>query len=132
MLKLILEFYLTLAIPLSYGFGLWLIWRSWDQASLSGPAVISGVVLSLSGLFLWFMSYRALGSAFGVLPQVQKVVNRGLYRWLRHPMYLGIFLTFLGLSLAVGSRSGLVYCFGYLTPLLLIRARSEERRLVKD
>ena len=58
----------------------------------------------------------------------QTVVSSGLYQYVRHPMYVGFFLFFVGVALLLGS------VFGFLFSLILIglfvrRAVLEERLL---
>jgi protein-S-isoprenylcysteine O-methyltransferase Ste14 len=127
--KQVLRFYFTLAIPLSYAFGLWLMAASAGQLALGLTARIIGAGLSLAGLVLWFWSYWALGRSFAVLARRQPAVGRGPYRWFNHPMYAGILLTFGGLSLALGSGSGLLFSGGFLLPLQVFRARREDKLL---
>ncbi len=61
----------------------------------------------------------------------QTVVSTGLYRYVRHPMYTGFFLFFVGMALLLGS------VFGFLFSLVLIglfvrRAVLEERLLREE
>jgi protein-S-isoprenylcysteine O-methyltransferase Ste14 len=70
-----------------------------------------------------------LGMSFGVLPKKQKRIKTGFYKYLRHPMYVGIWSTFLGLSLANASWQGLVFLNILMTPLLFIRAIFEDKKL---
>jgi len=60
-----------------------------------------GVVLTLTGYFLFIWSVRARGrySVSWAMPEDQKLVTRGPYRYVRNPSYLGYFLMFLGLFL---------------------------------
>ena len=74
-----------------------------------------GLALMAAGLAFRAYAIRQLGRYF--TPEVtvqpgQRVVERGLYRYLRHPSYTGTFITILGFGLAL--TNGLS---------LLIRAR---------
>jgi protein-S-isoprenylcysteine O-methyltransferase Ste14 len=42
----------------------------------------------------------SLGRSFGLLPADRGVVTIGAYRWVRHPIYLGYFVTHMGFLLA--------------------------------
>lgn len=128
-IKEILSFYLTFGIPLVYLYGLVLIFAFAGTLRLSFNLVILGVVLAFLGITIWTTSMIQLGSAFGVLPRKQKRVVLGLYKYLRHPMYLGISLTYVGLSLANNSKQGLNFAMLIIVPLLLVRAYFEERKL---
>lgn len=61
----------------------------------------------------------------------QKVVDTGVYGWVRHPMYFGALFLIIGTPLALGSWYTLV-----LTPVFLVvlyfRIKSEEKVLVRD
>jgi protein-S-isoprenylcysteine O-methyltransferase Ste14 len=61
----------------------------------------------------------------------QKVVDTGVYAWVRHPMYFGMLFLIIGTPLALGSWYTLA-----LTPVLLVvlyfRITSEEKVLVRD
>ena len=59
-----------------------------------------------------------------------RIVTTGPYRWVRHPMYAGAILFFVGTPLLLGSWTGLA-----ITPLLIamlaVRAVLEERALMR-
>ncbi|KKR31347.1 MAG: hypothetical protein UT63_C0073G0013 [Candidatus Gottesmanbacteria bacterium GW2011_GWC2_39_8] len=70
-----------------------------------------------------------MGNSFGVLPEKKKRVKRGLYKYFDHPIYVGIYLTFLGLSIALGSLPGFLYDLVIMIPLSYYRAKKEEKLL---
>lgn len=131
MVRNILQFYLTIGIPLFYIFILVVMWNSPHTLSISSAWINMGLVLTFLGLVLWFLSYFYLGKSFGVLPKKQKRVRHGVYRYIPHPMYVGISTTFIGLSMAYRSYPGLVITILFLIPLLILRALMEERKLTK-
>jgi protein-S-isoprenylcysteine O-methyltransferase Ste14 len=124
----VIEFYGTIGVPFLYGLGLWLIV---DGEKMNLPPVfqIGGLLATIIGLSLWIVSYLYLGKSFGVLPRRQKRVSQGIYRYIKHPMYKGIMLTYLGLSMANLSYDGAWYSVLVLFPLLYIRARLEDKKL---
>lgn len=61
----------------------------------------------------------------------QKVVSTGVYGFVRHPMYLGAILMFLGVPLLLGSAYGIVVGLA-LTLLLAGRITGEEKMLARD
>lgn len=128
MWQYVLEFYGTLLVPLIYLLGLILIARGEQVEIVSGLRVI-GLIAVVSGLILWIASYASLGRHFGVLPRQQQATKRGVYQYRKHPMYLAIMATYIGLSVANASVFGLLYSVFLLTPLLIIRAKLEERQL---
>ena len=131
MLKYILQFYLTIAIPLLYLLILLIMSQSIGSMSVLNILRIAGLIVSLIGLVIWISSYVSLGHSFGVLPKKQKKVTSGIYQYLPHPMYIGISSTFIGLSISLQSYPGLIITLVFLIPLLVIRAIFEERALKK-
>lgn len=72
------------------------------------PATQSGMVVSLLASFLIMVGlaialtgFLSLRTCFGILPEVRGMVTDGLYRHLRHPVYLGEGVASLGITLLV-------------------------------
>jgi protein-S-isoprenylcysteine O-methyltransferase Ste14 len=71
-----------------------------------GVQLIGWLLLILAGLMVWHvMMTNAYLSSWARLQEDrgQVVVQEGAYRRIRHPMYLGIIMAFLGIPLALGS-----------------------------
>ncbi len=60
----------------------------------------------------------------------QKVISTGPYAYVRHPMYLGMFIFFASLPIALGSYYALVPALG-IVAVVLIRIPREEEVLAK-
>jgi len=60
----------------------------------------------------------------------QTVVERGPYRWVRHPSYSGLLIFFVGLGLALSDWLSVVVLAVLPAAGLLVRIRSEERALL--
>lgn len=120
--NLVWQFITTLLVPLLYLFNIEIILKT--PSSFNSPflIIIAGVFIAILGLIIWAISYINLGKSFGVLPQKQKRIRKGLYKYLRRPMYVGIYTTFFGLSIANKSWQGLVFLNIVILPLLFIRA----------
>ena len=127
--KLVWEFVATIIIPLLYLGNVAVIARTPDTGKNSIFFVFLGIIIAICGLIFWILSYINLGKSFGVLPQEQKRIKSGLYKYFSHPMYVGIWLTFLGLSLANSSWQGILYLNLIITPLLFVRSHFEEKKL---
>ncbi|OGH07219.1 MAG: hypothetical protein A2W22_06195 [Candidatus Levybacteria bacterium RBG_16_35_11] len=127
--KLSLSFALTIIIPILYFINIFLAY--FIRNTYDGPVflVLLGIPVAFFGLIFWATSFINIRKVFGVLPQEQKRIKTGLYRYFRHPMYWGIWFTFLGLSLANESYPSLLFLFIVITPTLIIRALIEERKL---
>ena len=99
------------------------------------PLLVAGMVVMAGGIGLRQWSVALLGAYFTVDVRVQEgqtVVDRGPYRWTRHPSYTGLTLTLLGIGIALGNWLSLV-CVAVL-PLagLLLRIRVEEAALLRE
>jgi len=98
-----------------------------------GPLVVAGLVLMVVGIAVRQWSVAVLGRFFTVDVRVrpdQTVVERGPYRWVRHPSYTGLILTFLGLGLALGNWASLAVLAVIPTAGLVVRIHVEERALL--
>jgi protein-S-isoprenylcysteine O-methyltransferase Ste14 len=60
----------------------------------------------------------------------QTVVDRGPYRWVRHPSYTGLLLTLVGLGLALGNWLSVLTLVVLPVAGLVVRIRVEERALL--
>jgi len=72
-----------------------------------------------------------LGRSLAVLPGSEKLITAGIYKYLRHPIYVGIDLTLAGLFLALGSTYGFLYLVLVVLPLNILRSRLEEKALLQ-
>lgn len=87
--------------------------------------------LQASGLLLQIGSKLALGRSFGLLPANRGVVTRGPYRVVRHPIYLGYFISHAGFLFAEFTvRNALL--LGGLLLFQALRIREEESLLRRD
>jgi protein-S-isoprenylcysteine O-methyltransferase Ste14 len=95
--------------------------------------VVAGDVLVALGFLIIFFVYREntfASATIEVYPE-QKVISTGLYALVRHPMYVGGIIMFLGLPFSLGSWWGL---FGVLIflPAGIWRIFEEEIFLMKN
>lgn len=90
----------------------------------------AGLVLFFVGFSIWMKGLHDLGDSFGLLPVVKKLISKGIYSKIRHPIYLGGSLVDLGLSLY-----SLYWPIILLTLLLMavqmFRIRKEENALIR-
>ncbi len=127
--KTSLSAFATILIPLLYILNLLFI-AGYSGTFFAPMSVeILGIVSALIGMSIWVITFFNLKGSFGVLPQKQKRVKKGLYKYFNHPMYVGIYYTFLGLSFANRSWQGLFFLTVIMTPLLVIRATLEDKKL---
>ena len=116
-----------------------------DAAAVGGTVVVLGIsqaprtvenlmviaaaeVLMTLGLVIMVIGLASLGRSFGIMPRARGLVQSGLYRWIRHPIYLGEFLVFAGiLILAISPLTLVIY--GVFVALQVYRLLMEERTL---
>ncbi len=96
-----------------------LVW--WTRRTFGSFGMIAGTWLTLFGLLLIVIGWRKIHGA-------QKLVTDGIYAYLRHPQYLGLFMIILGWLLHWPTLLTLI-----LAPILLMiyyqQSRREEREL---
>lgn len=100
----------------------------------SGPIVAIGFALMLLGEGMRVAALLTLGRFFTMRVAVlegHKVVDRGLYAFVRHPAYTGWFVLSLGVAIFFGSVIGLVGTVLFVI-VIGLRVTAEERALRSD
>jgi protein-S-isoprenylcysteine O-methyltransferase Ste14 len=111
-------------------------WIPLFQFNRRGTSIVFwlGVIIICLGLFLRYWSIHILGKYFSTtveLEKSQKIVQKGPYKWIRHPSYSGIILFCIGYGLAVQNWLSLIIAVSLPTIALLYRIKIEEETLVK-
>jgi protein-S-isoprenylcysteine O-methyltransferase Ste14 len=122
------------------GFFVPLIWLASPVLSFAeyplriGP-LVAGVTCLVFGLWLFYRSHADLGTNWSVTLEVReqhRLITQGVYRRIRHPMYLALVLYSIGYALVipnwVAGPSNLI-AFGILFAL---RVRAEEKMMVDE
>jgi len=125
MLLASIGFVAVLVVPsLDHPFG-------WSSVPLY--AIVIGDALTALCFYITFLAYRenSFTSATIEIAQDQTVISTGPYATVRHPMYAGGSLLFIGTPLALGSYWGLL-AFGGTLPALIWRLLDEERFLTES
>jgi protein-S-isoprenylcysteine O-methyltransferase Ste14 len=126
---------------LTVGFIIWIALMPLDARRFHWtprlPLAVELVGDALLGLS-WLLLFRSFAdNTFGsALVRVQterghRVVSTGVYGWVRHPMYLGATLMFVGGPLVTGAISALVLGLA-LVVLLAVRSLDEEALLTRE
>lgn len=92
----------------------------------------AGVALMAVGLAIRWMAIAMLGGAFSAnvaIREGQQLRRTGLYRFVRHPSYLGLLIIFLAVGLHSRNWLGLAVALVPPTIALLYRIRIEEAAL---
>ncbi len=108
--------YVSAAIPLCY-FG-----ASTNNANL----IFVSNLLSILGFLLVALATLELGTSIGVSPAKRVRVTNGIYRWIKHPMYLGYTVSEIGLCFVNPFN---VFLFLVSSILYVYRLRKEEALL---
>jgi protein-S-isoprenylcysteine O-methyltransferase Ste14 len=94
----------------------------------------AGIVLWLSGAFFRFYSMLTLGRFFTydvAISTGQNLVERGPYRWLRHPSYLGSLVAYIGFGMTLTNWLAIFLPALCLGVAFAYRIRVEEAALLQ-
>ena len=89
------------------------------------------VAISAAGLAIVIAGKVTLGRSFGLMPANRGVVSSGVYRFVRHPIYLGYLVTHVAFLAATPSAWNIAALVA-ADAALLARAGCEEKTLAKD
>ena len=100
----------------------------WSDVPVS-VAIISTIIM-ISGYLIFFlvMKQNTYASRVVEIQDKQKLIDTGLYSFVRHPMYLGATILFGFAPLVLGSYYALIPML-FIPLLLIIRIRNEEKVL---
>ena len=124
---------LWITISLSVMMGVLLAGRRWSAFGDRGAGwETAGVAVILAGLALRWWAILSLRHAFTVDVAVtigQRVIESGPYRFVRHPAYTGVLLSFAGLGVLLRHWTSILVILVPITIALLHRIGIEERAL---
>jgi protein-S-isoprenylcysteine O-methyltransferase Ste14 len=89
------------------------------------------IAISAIGLIIVVLGKLSIGRSFGLAPANRGIVSTGLYRFVRHPIYLGYLITHVGFALANAANWNLIV-LAAADVALMMRAVCEERTLAGD
>lgn len=99
------------------------------------PIFFTGIATLVAGSLLRRHCFRQLGEYFTGDVQArpnQPVIDRGAYRWVRHPSYTAGILMFAGIGLALGNWASLFFLVFSAAVVYAYRIKVEERALVAE
>lgn len=109
------------------------VWRL-DRPFIPGLAAIA-LFATVMGQYLRYLSMQALGLRW-TLPIItlpgMSAVNTGIYRYLRHPNWLGVILEILAVPLIHSAYLSAIFFSIANAVLLVLRMQSEEQALQSD
>ena len=121
-------------------FFLGLIISAYDNAVLQKTELdiwgvrILGFALLISGVSLYFISRFKLGKFFSEAIRIKpehRLITSGVYRYIRHPIYLGEILYFLSIPMIFISAYGFIIML-VSVPMLINRIGFEEKALFSE
>jgi len=105
-----------------------------SQTQPSVSAVIAGSLLAAGGVIVRVRGHLELNGAFSQYVEKsagQKLVESGMYVKIRHPMYVGSILLFIGMPLVIGATWAWIFSVLGMVGII-IRIRKEEAFLTKE
>jgi protein-S-isoprenylcysteine O-methyltransferase Ste14 len=97
--------------------------------------LLTGTLCLALGLWLFHRSHADLGTNWSITLEVHEkhqLVTQGIYRWVRHPMYMALLIYSLGQALVVPNwLAGPSYGFAMIL-FLALRVGREERMMLEE
>jgi len=131
---------LYFAIPAILVWSAGLVISAWDLVRhprtlyLLSILNIVGLALFVVGLTIALVGQITLWRYYSstlVIRENHQLITRGIYRFTRHPIYLGVIMACIGVPVYASSLYGLL-TISALIPLFLNRIRMEERMLTEE
>lgn len=94
--------------------------------SLNVVALVIGAV----GAALSFISLWSLKKSFSLMTEIRVLVTTGLYRRIRHPLYMSEIIHVFGIAVLSGTPVGL-WLFVLAVAMQVIRAKIEEKKFLR-
>lgn len=93
----------------------------------------SGYILVAAGMLLviWASLHIKKAVLGEVKPKLNVLIQTGPYKYIRHPVYLGMTIALIGVALSLRSWPGLTSVFILFLPTAIYRAKLEDRELFK-
>lgn len=128
------------ALPVIFGF--WLLFGGFDHWGWLNYRLLpnvpatwtTGLALTALGIGLSIWARLTLGANWSGVVTLKKgheLIRRGLYRWIRHPIYTGILLAMIGTALIKGYLRGWLG-FAVVLVTFYFKARREENFLRQE
>ena len=104
------------------------------RVKVPAAVTVSGMALAVLGLAIAVFSVIHLNRSLTVFPTPKKgaeLIESGLYRWVRHPIYTGIILLVFGYAAGTGSVHKPIIALCLLL-LFYLKSTYEEKQLLKQ
>lgn len=100
----------------------------------TGP-LVAGVMCFVIGLWFFYRSHTDLGTNWSITLEVReqhRLITRGVYRRIRHPMYSALVLYSIGQALVIPNWVAGPANLSAFAVLLALRMRAEERMMADE
>jgi protein-S-isoprenylcysteine O-methyltransferase Ste14 len=125
-------FWITIPLTLAFGFS----FANYEKWSLFQQIIaLLGIVIFCFGIGIRWISIQQLKKAFTVdvaISKDHKLKTIGIYKNIRHPSYLGLFLICFGLSLAMNSLLSFIVIAVPILFAIHYRIKIEESVLIQE
>ena len=106
--------------------------KIFGPASITSPQLIWPCIILISvGNVISSIALWTLRSNFSIATECRELVSHGIYKYISHPMYLGQFMTFLGVMLLRITPQKLAL-YVLFVALQWIRLKNEEKKLIQN
>ena len=138
--SVIREDVLHFAVPAVFVLSAGTLVTAWDLVRQQGNLYIrsvqsiAGLALIVIGFAIVLVAHITIGRYYSsalVIKEDHQLITHGVYRFTRHPIYLGTITVFIGIPVFVSSLYGLL-TMSVLIPVFLNRIRIEERMLTEE
>lgn len=110
-------------------------WATNYPAHESNTAItILGFCMIVIGIIIRVWSIRTLGKYFTatvLLQQKQTLITSGPYRIVRHPSYLGAFLSIVGCAVFLNAYISILVAAAFMCTSYIVRIRAEEKVMIQ-
>lgn len=113
---------------------LWDFFQNQNLAFHPSYVNFAGLCLSVMGIYMRLVAVRTLGKRFTAelkIVQNHELVKHGVYKYIRHPAYLGTSILGIGISLIFSSLYSFLLMLALL-PCYLYRIHCEEVMLLEE
>ncbi len=126
--------YCTVAIPFKATLGVAILEHLYLGTHPTAPMVVVGALAAIAATVIRVVGHFQLAGAFSQYVEKregQRLIQSGLYATIRHPMYIGSILLFLGMPLVLAARWAWI-CAALGLVGIFLRIHKEEAFLTRE
>lgn len=98
-------------------------------------SLLVGIGISVIGVWIRFLAIRTLGRFYSRNVGIQdqhSIIQTGIYRYVRHPGYLGTFITYLGFAISAATWIAVIINVLLFASAYIYRIRVEEETMIAE